>query len=70
MFRTVHNVETGEVETIELTVEEITQLKKEDAVREAKEAQIKETENALAASKAALLDKLGITAEEAALLLS
>jgi FMN-dependent NADH-azoreductase len=61
----VHNVETGEVSEVDLTAEEIAQLKADQAekIAETKEAAAKETD------KAALLDRLGITAEEAALLL-
>jgi hypothetical protein len=60
---------TGEVSEIELTAEEIAQ-QVADAKTYADE-KAKEEANAVAkaAGKAALLDKLGITAEEAALLL-
>jgi len=64
------NCETGEVSEVELTAEEIKQ-READAIAYAK---AKADEDALAASKAiqkaALLEKLGITADEAALLLS
>jgi hypothetical protein len=61
----IHNVETGEISEVELSEQEITQIENDK--------QIKIAEDALAASKAiqkaALLEKLGITADEAALLL-
>lgn len=63
MFIQEHNCETGEITLRELTAKEITQREKEAKAFQddviAKEAQ-----------KAALLDRLGITAEEAQLLLS
>jgi hypothetical protein len=61
LFKLVHNVETGEVIEVELTEQEITELN-DDGGMAAKRQQE-------AAAKAALLDKLGITAEEAQLLL-
>ena len=62
---TIHNVETGEVEVREMNAEELAQL---EADRIAGDA-IKEAEAAKATEKAALLERLGITAEEATLLL-
>lgn len=62
----VHNVETGEVSEIELTSSEIAQQKKD-----AEEAATQKTaELNKEATKAALLQRLGLTAEEAALLLA
>ena len=64
------NCETGVQEEIELTDEEVAQLEadrvKAEAERKAQEAEAK----AKAEAKAELLAKLGITAEEATLLLS
>ena len=66
MIKIVHNVETGEISEVELTSEEIAFQEKMDA-----EAKIREEELvAKAQAKAALLEKLGITEEEAKLLLS
>lgn len=66
----VVNCETGQVSEIELTAEEIAQ-READAIAYAK---AKADEEQLAAekaeAKAALLERLGITADEAALLLS
>lgn len=62
----VHNVETNEIIDREMTADEIAQW-------EADQAEISEREalgEAKAAQKLALLDRLGITQEEANLLLS
>ena len=60
---------TGEVSEIELTAEEIAQREADaQAAAEAK-AQEEADKAAKEAAKADLLDRLGITAEEAALLL-
>jgi hypothetical protein len=61
----IHNVETGEVIDREMTASEFAQYKKDQAASEAMKAE----EIAKADAKAALLERLGITAEEAALLL-
>jgi len=65
MFIKEHNVETGEVIEREMTVEEIKQFESDKAEVVAKA----KAEATKATAKAALLDKLGITAEEAQLLL-
>jgi hypothetical protein len=62
----IHNVETGEITEIELTADELAEAALQD---EAANARI-EAETAKAAAKATLLAKLGITADEAALLFS
>ena len=62
----IHNVETGEILDREMTAAEI-------AAIDADAAALKALEDATvyrAAAKAALLERLGITADEAALLLS
>jgi predicted metal-binding transcription factor (methanogenesis marker protein 9) len=69
MFRIEHNVETGEIKQIELTAKEISdfeEMSKKDLLRV--QTLIKENE-AKANEKAALLAKLGITEDEARLLL-
>jgi len=65
-FETNLNLETGETTIRPYTDDEIAEMKKGEAAaaERTKVAQAKE------AAKAALLEKLGITAEEAALLLS
>jgi hypothetical protein len=63
---TIHNAETGEIETREMNTAEFKQYEKDSAV-----AQMKATEEATkAAEKSALLARLGISESEAALLLS
>jgi hypothetical protein len=65
MIRVEHNVETGEILEVEFSTKEVKELEKVAADRL---AYISKSESD-AAAKAALLDRLGITAEEAALLL-
>jgi hypothetical protein len=65
MKKLEHNVETGEALEVEMTKDEVAQRKLDEQAFANKVAQ----EEAKAANKAALLDRLGITAEEAALLL-
>ena len=62
LFKLVHNVETGVVEEIELTAQEIAEMNDDAGIGAAKAK--------AEADKAALLAKLGITADEAKLLLS
>jgi hypothetical protein len=62
----IHNVETGEVIEREMNAEELTQWELDKAATAAKA----EAAGQAAAAKAALLEKLGITEEEAKLLLS
>lgn len=62
----VHNLETEEIIDRDLTLEEIAQNNARDLLLE---AQI-ETAAEASAAKAALLERLGITEEEAKLLLS
>jgi vacuolar-type H+-ATPase subunit E/Vma4 len=61
---------TGEVQEIALTAEEIAEREAMAAEYAAQKAQEEADKTAKAEAKAALLDKLGITAEEAQLLLS
>lgn len=62
----IHNVETNEIIDREMNDVEYAQWQKDKAEAEAKI----EAETRAATAKAALLDRLGITAEEAKLLLS
>jgi hypothetical protein len=64
------NCETKEQIEVELTDEEITQLEADRAKAEANKAQADADAEVKAEAKAKLLDRLGITAEEAKLLLS
>ena len=61
-----HNVETGEVIERDMTKAEADQYAKDQAEKAAQLADIE----AKAVAKTALLNRLGITADEAALLLS
>jgi hypothetical protein len=63
---TIHNAETNEIVIREMNAEELAQNEKDKA----EGAKLKEAALGAANAKAALLTKLGITAEEAALLLS
>jgi poly(A) polymerase Pap1 len=65
MLKTIHNVETGEITTREMTDEEIAQRQEvaNEQNRRKAEAQAKE------AARQAVLTKLGLTAEEAQALL-
>ena len=62
----IHNVETGEIVEREMTVAELAQSEIDDANFQA----FKEAEATKVAEKAALLAKLGISDDEAKLLLS
>jgi hypothetical protein len=61
----IHNAETGEVIEREMNAEELAQLEKDQAEELARREALAQA----AAAKAALLEKLGITEEEAKLLL-
>jgi hypothetical protein len=65
-FRIEHNLETGEILEIELTADEIAQLANLSAEVENKLA----IEAQKAIEKAQVLEQLGITADQAKLLLS
>ena len=62
----IHNVETDEVVDREMNDEEFANYQARQLEKEADQAEA----NAKANAKSALLDRLGITAEEATLLLS
>ena len=63
------NCETGEVTELELTAEEVAQREADTQAAIADKAKADADAAAKATAKAALLAKLGISAEEAALLL-
>jgi hypothetical protein len=69
-MKTIINCETGEIVVRELNKAEKDQQKIDEANIAAANALVKAEEDAKATAKAALLNKLGITAEEAVLLLS
>ena len=62
----IHNVETGEIIDREMTDVEFAQYEADQAESQAKEAEQAAKDQA----KAALLERLGITSDEAKLLLS
>jgi hypothetical protein len=66
----VVNCETGEVSEVELTADEIAQREADRVAFEAEKAAKEAAEAEAAEKKAELLAKLGITADEAKLLLS
>jgi hypothetical protein len=60
------NAETGEEIIRDANADELAQMETDQAIAEAQQAQTQ----AKATARAAILDRLGLTAEEAALLLS
>jgi hypothetical protein len=70
MIRIEHNVETGEITEIELTAAEIKDIEERQKKAETRNAVAQAEAEAKATEKAALLAKLGITNDEAKLLLS
>jgi hypothetical protein len=62
----IHNVENGEIIEREMTADELAQLELAQTEAQAQNLAIQQA----ASAKAALLEKLGITEEEAKLLLS
>jgi hypothetical protein len=69
MSKLIVDCETGETVERELNKAEIDQQKTDETKSATLQAELKAEIDARAIAKAALLDKLGITAEEAALLL-
>jgi hypothetical protein len=65
MIKVEHNTQTGEIIEIQMTAAEVKQAEKESI----EATQREQAFNNKITAKAALLDRLGITAEEAALLL-
>jgi len=63
------NCTTGEVLEIELTDEEVAQREADAAAHAAEQAKREAEEAAKAVARAAILDRLGLTADEAAILL-
>lgn len=68
-FETITNVETGETTTREYTKAEIEEFKKREAEFLAEYAKIQAEEAEKNLAREAILNKLGLTAEEAAILL-
>jgi DNA replicative helicase MCM subunit Mcm2 (Cdc46/Mcm family) len=70
LFKIVHNGETGEIQQIVLTENEIKLFKEEESKELAKKVQENSEKATKLAAKLELLEKLGITEDEAKLLLS
>jgi hypothetical protein len=68
--KVIVNCETGEVTEVELTAEEIQQREDDRIAYEAAKAEEATAAALKAEAKAGLLERLGITAEEAELLLA
>ena len=64
-IKLIHNIETNEISEREMTIAEFKQYEADQANEAIKQAEAE----AKATAKAALLNKLGITAEEARILL-
>ena len=69
MIRIDHNVETGEITEIELTPQEVTEINKQYAKAKAETDLLQSEVEAKEAARQAILDRLGLTADEAKLLL-
>jgi hypothetical protein len=69
MYKIEHNVETGEIKQIELSAAEVKQLEKQYAEAKANDDKAKAEAEAKAAQRQVILSRLGITEEEARILL-
>jgi len=69
MFKTIHNIETNEITQEPITQEEIDVMLVNRVESEKFQEELNEKIKVTNAAKAALLTKLGITADEAKLLL-
>jgi hypothetical protein len=65
---TIHNVATGEIITRDLNADELAQQELDKAQAEAQAAAQTEAQAAKLAARQAVLDKLGLTADEVAAL--
>jgi hypothetical protein len=66
----INDVSTNEITIVELTDAEVAELTYQEELATEKQAEADAKAEADAAAKAALLDRLGITADEAKLLLA
>ena len=69
MIRIEHNAATGVIQEIELTAKEIKDLEAQRVIEAAKMAELEAEINARNAARQAVLDKLGLTADEVKALL-
>lgn len=70
MQEIIHNVKNDEIEIRDFTAEEIAQHQKDAAESAQFLAQLQSQAEAKAAQRAAILERLGLTEDEAAVLLS
>jgi hypothetical protein len=64
MFKVEHNAETGEIKEIELSAKEVKELEKEYADSKKAADLIKAEVDAKEVAKAAILNRIGLTADE------
>ena len=69
MKKTIHNIETGEITEVDLTKEEIAEFKLNQEIYKDKTKEFFEETEAKATARQEILDRLGITADDAKLLL-
>jgi len=69
MFKIEHNVTTKEIKEIKLSAVEVEQLEKQYAEAKANNDKLKAEAEAKEAQRQAILDRLGLTAEELQVLL-
>jgi hypothetical protein len=65
----IHNIETGEITERPFTKDEVSEIKAAEAKVKAELEELAATEAERAATKTAILDRLGLTEDEAKLLL-
>lgn len=69
MKKIVHNVETNEISEIEMTKDEIQQLQTDEAQYDKRREEEQVQAQAKAVQRASILERLGLTEEEAKVLL-
>jgi hypothetical protein len=69
MFKIEHNVETGEIKEVELPAAEIKKLEKQYAEAKVKDDKQQAETEAKLSTKQAILNRIGLTADELKLLL-
>ena len=69
MQKTIHNVETAEITTVEMTKNEMDEINAQAQILKQETLNINKSSKDLQAAKQAVLAKLGLTADEVAALL-
>jgi len=64
LTKMVHDVQTGEITEVEFTAQEVKQVEADRKINEKKNLTEKAEAEAKAAAKAAILDRIGLTADE------